>query len=331
MELKTTKLQRSKHEKWLKRSRDDESDTRFIKGGLKKESLFSGDSWSLGMMFLELFFLECKILSPHESEQEIKEVLRAKQEKAEKSKRYGKLLLSLIFGFLDLDPKRRLKVSDVKIKLEEEFGNILTEEFRTNLGLLKSEDQKGIKQNERDQAFIQETDKILKIFEENLKKKEEEIIELEAKIRELQTNLLDSELEVERLKLQNKNEIEVNWYQKESETDQTNKILFGSPTNNEIEQIKRTYDLKECIRMDYMTSIYFGLQIKQMKKIGKSETKGREKILDHIEAFRREYVNISKPLILERATVKGSFDSELRSSIGILDTESNDSNSEKQA
>jgi len=82
--------------------------------------------------------LERKLLVSFKTSEEIKQELGRLQTKSE-AQEYSKPLLDLIFGLLRVDSEKRLKVRDLKIQLEEGFKEILTEEFKASLGLLKED------------------------------------------------------------------------------------------------------------------------------------------------------------------------------------------------
>jgi len=93
--------------------------------GFNQESLSLADSWSLGLTMLEFSLLEIRLINPNKSGQEIQELLVELREKVEGMNKYGKALLDIIFGLLSFDVKNRLKVEDVKRRLETEFKEII--------------------------------------------------------------------------------------------------------------------------------------------------------------------------------------------------------------
>jgi len=114
-------------------------DYSLLKNPLKKESLEKVDSWSLGLTMLELCALKLKLVNPYQSDKEIQGVLKDVRTKIETRNLYRKALLDLIFDLLSPAPGHRLKVSDVKVKLEAEFKEIITKEYKMSLGLSKDE------------------------------------------------------------------------------------------------------------------------------------------------------------------------------------------------
>jgi len=90
---------------------------------LTKEHMYLADSWSLGLTMLEICMLESKLINPHDPINLIEE--RFENIRKEASTRYKDVLLEIIFGLLRTDPTQRLKVAAAKIKLEENFKQIL--------------------------------------------------------------------------------------------------------------------------------------------------------------------------------------------------------------
>jgi len=124
---------------------------------LKKDSLEKIDSWSLGLTMLELCSLKLRLVNPSKPVQDIQEALNSMREKIEERGLYRKSLLDLIIGLLRIDPEQRLRVSDLKMTLEAEFKEIITEEYKMSLGLSK------------DFRKVEISDVHLQMFEEGLK------------------------------------------------------------------------------------------------------------------------------------------------------------------
>lgn len=119
--------------------RGPERDQNPQNGLLTKNSLPLFDSWGLGLTMLELCLLQTRLWNPRGHPQETQRVLDGIRENLERRNLYRNPLQNLIFGLLSIDPANRLGVSDVRARLEEEFREILTEEYRANLGLLNRE------------------------------------------------------------------------------------------------------------------------------------------------------------------------------------------------
>jgi len=160
---------------------------------LKKESLGLIDSWSLGLTVLELCGLEKRLVVPSSSVGEIEKALAKKRENIQertKAKKYRKALLDLIFQLLSVDPKNRLKISDLKTKLEEEFKDILTEEFKASLKPRKRENNEAEREKIIDD-LKQDLGKIMELLENQSFKNE--IQDLEKTLVELLSNNPDPE------------------------------------------------------------------------------------------------------------------------------------------
>jgi len=97
---------------------------------LKREHLHLADSWSLGLVMLEMCTLESKLIDPSDSVQVIEESLQKIRKEAEK--RYSDVLLEIIFGLLKTDPTQRLRVSTTKTQMEGSFQQILVRQFERN-------------------------------------------------------------------------------------------------------------------------------------------------------------------------------------------------------
>jgi len=121
---------------------EEEKTNNPMKDGLKKESLYLADSWSLGLTMLELCILNWRPVDPTARAEDIQKRLNNLRKIAE-GKGYRKQLLDLIFGLLNLNAKERLKIAEVKFRLEkeQEFQTIITEEFKASLGLAKQNNQ----------------------------------------------------------------------------------------------------------------------------------------------------------------------------------------------
>ena len=87
---------------------------------LTKESLIAGDAWSIGLVMLELCALKNRLISPYSSRETIQEVQNNLYNKLEET--YAKPLVELIFKLLNFEPNARIKISDVKKALEEEYN-----------------------------------------------------------------------------------------------------------------------------------------------------------------------------------------------------------------
>jgi len=115
------------HERLLQNKKYKDSDL------LKKDSLPLMDSWSLGLTILELCGLRNRFYNPLDSFEKIEETFAKKREEIEKVNKYRKNFLDLVFHLVALNPNNRLKVSDLKTRLEEEFKEIITEDFKASL------------------------------------------------------------------------------------------------------------------------------------------------------------------------------------------------------
>jgi len=114
---------------------EEEKKANPMENTLKKDSLFLADSWSLGLTMLEICLLQPTKVNPHASLPLIMESLQKKGQEARS--RYQDTVMDLIFDLLKAAPKERLQVSAVKKKLEDNFGSIITEEWKAQLGFQK--------------------------------------------------------------------------------------------------------------------------------------------------------------------------------------------------
>jgi len=149
------------------RKNEEEKQATPLSFSLKKESLFLVDSWSLGLVMLELALLELKPINPHQSTEQIQEELLKMRKKAQE--KYEGSLLELLFGLLNVDITKRLKVSYVKKCLEEKFqGILITEERGNKEDYLKSFDEEKKDILERFINYQKETEEKLRVFEKSI-------------------------------------------------------------------------------------------------------------------------------------------------------------------
>jgi len=176
-----------KHERALQESDlkiEDERKAFLMESLLKKENLFLADAWSLGLTLLEICLLKVRLVHLNDPEERLQKL------RAETSQRYQSGILNLLFGLLKVDPKERLRVSTVKLRLEEDFGEILANGggFQKASGNLE--------------IFKEMTEKMMRVFEENQKIKEEKLNLCEERIEKLQ-------IEIEKIKIQQRKNEEI--------------------------------------------------------------------------------------------------------------------------
>jgi len=159
-----------------------------LKNPLMKNCLGKIDSWSLGLTILEVCAQNRRFIDPNRLDEEIRAALNNTRREIEEQTSYRETLLDLILGLLEIDPERRLKVSDVRMKLEEKFVEIITQEYKESLGLSK----KGC-----DARSGEISDSYLKIFKEELNQNSQiiedackiNLDEIEKKINNLEVKL----------------------------------------------------------------------------------------------------------------------------------------------
>jgi len=100
---------------------------------LTKESSYLADSWSLGLTMLEICILRSRLISPYDSVQLIEENLQKIRKDA--GERYQETFLDIVFDLLKTNPTKRLRVSAIKTKLEDNFKQILVK-FSSVVNLL---------------------------------------------------------------------------------------------------------------------------------------------------------------------------------------------------
>jgi len=92
------------------------------KSKVTKESLAAADAWSLGLVMLELCVLGNRLINPFSSFEKIQEAQNNLHNKLKLEKTYHESLIELIFKLLKLTPGERIKITEVKQKLEEKFN-----------------------------------------------------------------------------------------------------------------------------------------------------------------------------------------------------------------
>jgi len=93
------------------------------KSQLTKESLIAADTWSLGLMMLELCMLDKRLFSPYSPLEEIEKTQNSLYDKLKG--KYSKTLIDLIFKMIKCRPSERVNIVFVKKQLEDEFAELL--------------------------------------------------------------------------------------------------------------------------------------------------------------------------------------------------------------
>jgi len=192
------------HERDYKSDDEDEKENDSKKNILRKDDLFLADSWSLGLAILEMCLLKPTKVNPRDPIPLIIEDLQKKRREAKK--RYKETLIDIIFDLLKIDPKERLKVSAVKKKLEENCKEILTEEFKKNLGIQKQNKSEASSIAGYFEAFNEKTNTILKRFEDEKKAKEFKLNCFQESINKLEERLNVLHIEIHNIKYQKSQE-----------------------------------------------------------------------------------------------------------------------------
>jgi len=96
------------------------------KSTLTKESLAAADVWSLGLVMLELCAMKNRLINPLSSVEKVQEAQNNLYEKLKLKKIYKESLLELIFRLLKVTPGERIKITEVKKQLEDEFHSCLS-------------------------------------------------------------------------------------------------------------------------------------------------------------------------------------------------------------
>jgi len=102
------------------------------KSTLTKENLAAADAWSLGLVMLELCALGNRLMNPMSSVEKVQVAQNNLHDKLKLKKIYKESLLELIFKLLKVRPSERIKIEEVKQKLEDEYSCCLG--FETNQG-----------------------------------------------------------------------------------------------------------------------------------------------------------------------------------------------------
>jgi len=147
---------------------------------------------------------------PYATIEEIEKRLRSLRTKAEE-KKYSKFLLDLIFGLLNVDPGERLKVKEVKLRLEEELGETLSENFKDEFQLLKRGESQEIKKEkvmDYFEAFKLEANQVFQKFEEGYSKSFVKLDGFETQIMDLKEKLNQLISGVQRMKDRRAQEIQ---------------------------------------------------------------------------------------------------------------------------
>jgi len=188
--------------------KDDEEKKAYpMENILKKDKLFLADSWSLGLTILEICMLQSRFINPRDPVPAIEETLQ--KIRGEARKRYQDSLLEIVFGLLKTDPTKRLQVSVVKAKLEENFQHILTEEVKASFSLQKQKKQEDSEiSNKYFEIFNERTNQILKAFEDEKRAKEGKLNAFQDSINKLQERLSVFHIEIDKIKLQKNQEVE---------------------------------------------------------------------------------------------------------------------------
>jgi len=128
------------------------------KSKLTKESLIAGDAWSLGLVILELCALKNRLFNPYSIPERIEEIQKCLYDKLKEI--YSKKLLELILSLLKFEPNERIKIADLKKKLEDEY-HVNTVDHTERIGV----------QIENDKRINQYTaEEELRLLVESLKK-----------------------------------------------------------------------------------------------------------------------------------------------------------------
>jgi len=170
---------------------------------IKKDEVFLADSWGLGLIMLEICMLQSKLINTSDPAPTIEENLQKIY--GEARKRYQDSLLQIVFGLLKTDPIRRLQVSVAKVKLEETFQHILTEESKASFGLKKQDKEQS---SEYFEIFNQRINQILKAFEDEKKVTEGKLNAFQESIKNLQEKLEACNVEIHKIQLGKNLEIE---------------------------------------------------------------------------------------------------------------------------
>ena len=94
---------------------------------LTKKEYFLADSWSLGLLFLEMCTLEKLEINMFSSEEEIKKLIGSRLEKVLNA--YGEEIAKIIAVMTDLDSKQRWTPGRVYLYIKEKFSDILKNKF----------------------------------------------------------------------------------------------------------------------------------------------------------------------------------------------------------
>jgi len=148
------------------------------KANLTKNSLIAGDIWSLGLMMLELCAFEKKLFHPYSPQEEIQKIQKGLYDRIEG--KYSKSLVDLIFKLIKFEASERIKIADIKKKLEEEFGGYLNLQ-RQHKGTTMNDDVFAEKNKvllEKYKIKVQEALESVKILKNENKKLQNELNEL---------------------------------------------------------------------------------------------------------------------------------------------------------
>jgi serine/threonine protein kinase len=86
---------------------------------VKKEDLYKGDVWSLGVIMIELCLLEPESMSGDLEVDKLKKTIHANLSQI--SKKYGKELASILGKLVDIEPRKRPSFKEIQDLLERQY------------------------------------------------------------------------------------------------------------------------------------------------------------------------------------------------------------------
>ncbi len=153
------------------------------KSNLTKESLIAGDAWSIGLVMLELCALKNRLFNPYSSRETIQENQNSLCDKLKEV--YTKPLLNLILKLLSFEPHTRIKISDVKKALEEEYNCQLDDS--ENIEILKEKHKKVL---ENSQKSLQDMIASVSLLKQEKIKVQDELKEFRSLIAQYQSQII---------------------------------------------------------------------------------------------------------------------------------------------